>query len=343
MIDKVNSKSNNCLNLIRIIAALQVLFGHGVEHLKLPISEDLLRLSYFFRGVPIFFALSGYLIWFSVENSASYVKYLKKRFWRVYPELWASVAIDVVVIVFLHKGWDILSLVLFAIGQGTIFQFWTPDCLRSYGVGTPNGALWTIGVMIQFYIVVWLFYLIMKKRTFVAWITGFFVSFITALAFNYIFTSLITNEIMGKSYNQSLFGYFWLFYIGMFIARFSDRLLPFLVKYWFVFIIIGFVFFWTRFDLYSSYYLLWSIFLIFGLIGFAYRFPTVSVNPDISYGIFLYHMIIMNVFVHFHWTGHWYYLLIVILLSAGIAWLSAITIGKYSSKQKSKISLNIKQ
>ena len=30
--------------------------------------------------------------------------------------------------------------------QMTAFQFYTGDWLRSYGVGTPNGALWTITV-----------------------------------------------------------------------------------------------------------------------------------------------------------------------------------------------------
>lgn len=35
----------------------------------------------------------------------------------------------------------------------TAFQFYTGGWLRGYGVGVPNGALWTITVDIQFYIV----------------------------------------------------------------------------------------------------------------------------------------------------------------------------------------------
>lgn len=81
---------NNCLSLIRIIAAFQVMFGHMVIHLNLPINNTLFDMIYFFRGVPIFFVISGYLIWFSISRSNSYKDYLMKRFWRIYPELWGG-------------------------------------------------------------------------------------------------------------------------------------------------------------------------------------------------------------------------------------------------------------
>ena len=98
------SKQTNCLNLIRIIAAFQVMFGHMVEHLELPINETAFRMSYFFRGVPIFFVISGFLMWFSIGRSKTYSQYLKKRFWRIYPELWVAVLIEIGVILVLYKG-----------------------------------------------------------------------------------------------------------------------------------------------------------------------------------------------------------------------------------------------
>ncbi len=79
--------SNNCLNFIRIVAAFQVMLGHMIEHLELPINNNILYLTYFLRGVPIFFVISGFLMWFSIGRSISYKEYLKKRFWRIYPEL----------------------------------------------------------------------------------------------------------------------------------------------------------------------------------------------------------------------------------------------------------------
>lgn len=84
------------------------MIGHLIAHLKLPIAEPIGNAISFFSGVPIFFALSGLLIWFSISNSVSVKQYF---------------------------------------GKLTIFQFWTPDSLRDYGVGTPNGAFWVLFAM----------------------------------------------------------------------------------------------------------------------------------------------------------------------------------------------------
>lgn len=50
----LNRSNDNCLNLIRILAAFQVIYGHLVEHLELHTSEIVSYLIVYFRGVPIF-------------------------------------------------------------------------------------------------------------------------------------------------------------------------------------------------------------------------------------------------------------------------------------------------
>lgn len=93
----------------------------------------------------------------------------------------------------------------------------------------------------------------------------------------YIAQNLISSkEIIGKLYDQTIIKYFWLFYIGIFIAEFKDTLLPILQKYWYAFLIIAFAFFWTGCDFFSGYYLFWSLFLTAGLIGFAFRYPMLA-------------------------------------------------------------------
>lgn len=62
MDNPLSKQHNNCLSLIRIIAALQVVFGHMLEHLQLPMDSTVAHATYFFRGVPIFFVISGFLI-----------------------------------------------------------------------------------------------------------------------------------------------------------------------------------------------------------------------------------------------------------------------------------------
>lgn len=325
---------DNCLNLIRIVAALQVLFGHVLEHLELPLNDTLFRISCFFRGVPIFFVISGFLIWNSIKRSNTYGQYLKKRFWRIYPELWIAIAVEMIVLVVLYHGWDYKNLILFALGQGTIFQFWTPDCLRGYGVGTPNGALWTIGVMIQFYIIAWFFQKMMKNKGVFFWMTCFALSFGVSIGLDSIVHKIIGSEIVKKLYDQSILKYFWLFLFGMLISRFRDELLPVLKKYWCFLLGIAAFFFWTKFDIISGYFLLWSVFLSAGLIGFAYQFPKLNVSPDVSYGLFLYHMTIVNVFVHFGLIRNWIYVIPVVCISILFAYVSTISVGAYASKRK---------
>ena len=86
ILQKINFREN-CFNLIRLLAALQVAYGHIIEHLELSIPSVVTDIFWFFRGVPVFFALSGYLIWNSVGRSKSFSQYIKKRFWRIFPEL----------------------------------------------------------------------------------------------------------------------------------------------------------------------------------------------------------------------------------------------------------------
>lgn len=112
-----------------------------------------------------------------------------------------AVLIEILVMMILYHGWNLKSIILFAFGQGTIFQFWTPDCLRGYGTGTPNGALWTIGVMIQFYIVAWLFYKFMDQRKIKIWIIGLCISFIFSYGLNLLTHKIFGIELIGKLYD----------------------------------------------------------------------------------------------------------------------------------------------
>lgn len=160
----------NGLNLFRLLAAIEVLYGHAVEHLQLPDVPAFGHLIRYFSGVPIFFTLSGFLIWQSIGRSRSFTDYSKKRFWRIYPELWVAVAIEVIVLLSLYPrpiNWPMMGL--FTVGQATIFQFWTPDFLRDYGCGCPNGALWTITVLIQFYFCAYYIYKLLKNRSLYIW------------------------------------------------------------------------------------------------------------------------------------------------------------------------------
>ena len=94
----------NAFDVIRLLAALQVLFGHMYIHYSLDdvsgIFPPLLTLSQYIpgRGVIVFFAISGFLAMGSIERAGSIKEYVKKKFLRIYPELIVCFIVNSVII-----------------------------------------------------------------------------------------------------------------------------------------------------------------------------------------------------------------------------------------------------
>ncbi len=100
---EIKTREKNSLTTFKLLAAFQVMWGHYVHHLNLATPQTLNVLIDFFSGVPLFLMLSGFLIWKSIGRSNSYKTYLVKRFWRIYPELWAAIGFEVLTISLLYK------------------------------------------------------------------------------------------------------------------------------------------------------------------------------------------------------------------------------------------------
>lgn len=292
---------NNNFNLLRLFASLQVLLFHTIEHFNITNHG----LSYFrkFPGVNIFFVVSGYLIYLSLErNKNNLKKYIFNRIGRIYPALWVSTL--AVFLTFLISGYmkfkDILNMksILYFIGQISFFQFWTPQLLREYGVGTPNGSLWTIVVEIQFYILLVILCYIINKN--ISWIMVAVLSI-----FSNIFIGKMDDDmILTKLLNVSIFPYLYLFVLGVILAKNKEKLKKYIngkVVIWFVI----FNMYLYIFNTCPSYYfdfnsLIANILLGILSISFVFSGGVFSryINKiDISYGIYLYHMIVINYFI----------------------------------------------
>jgi peptidoglycan/LPS O-acetylase OafA/YrhL len=70
--------------------------------------------------------------------------------------------------------------------------------------------------------------------------------------------------------------------------------------------------------------------------GFAYAFPKLNIRIDISYGIYLYHMVVINVFVQLGLTDRFVYLVGALGIILVCAYLSTVTIGRMGMKLKTK-------
>jgi peptidoglycan/LPS O-acetylase OafA/YrhL len=145
----------NNFNLIRLLAAIQVMIVHTLNHFEVTgWAANAIKIV---PGVPVFFCISGYLI------GSSYIRtrekglrtYAANRALRIFPALWICVALSTLS-VFAFGYLDTVSfspaqLLVWVAGQSSFLQFYNPDFMRGYGVGVLNGALWTIAIELQFY------------------------------------------------------------------------------------------------------------------------------------------------------------------------------------------------
>ena len=330
----------NSLNLIRLLAAMQVMYGHTLKHLHLEAIPLLHEFINFFHGVPIFFTLSGFLIWGSIGRSSSFRQYVCKRFWRIYPELWVAVAIELLVLLALYDSpidWPLFGL--FAICQSTILNFWTPDCLRGYGCGCPNGALWTICVLIQFYILAYWLYKVLHNSNVFRWTIAFVFALVLSIACSY--TTEYIPENIGKLLNQTIVPYLWIFIVSSFVAEYKDEFLPWLKKYWLQIAMVLIVIRHFHLDIEASYRVCDTTMLFLCVVGMAYRLPFLNIKTDISYAIYIYHMTVVNVLLQLGYTKNSIHMAIVFATTCILAYISTETIGKWALKRKNRTNKTV--
>jgi peptidoglycan/LPS O-acetylase OafA/YrhL len=93
---------DNNFNLIRLMAALSVLFSHSVAALGLPSSRefffDHLGLSLAEMAVDVFFVTSGFLVAGSLVNRGDVIAFLWARALRIYPAIWVMLILTVFVL-----------------------------------------------------------------------------------------------------------------------------------------------------------------------------------------------------------------------------------------------------
>ena len=89
---KVPLVHGNNFDLLRLFAAMQVFYMHGVATLELPRGGLLFQVLAAFPGVPVFFVISGFLVTDSYLRS-SVPGYALKRVIRIYPALIANIIV----------------------------------------------------------------------------------------------------------------------------------------------------------------------------------------------------------------------------------------------------------
>ena len=162
--------ADNNFNLLRLVFALMVAVYHavvlpGVEAWA-PAETQLAVLAEL--GVQGFFVLSGYLVFASLERSASLKIYAEKRVRRLYPA-YASVVIACALsalafspearanlaAVGAYLGWNLVFLNFMALDIPGVFE--------TNRFSVINGALWTLKIEVMFYLVLPALAIVLKQ------------------------------------------------------------------------------------------------------------------------------------------------------------------------------------
>lgn len=304
---KVDLKKNN-MDWLRLAFALQVIIIHGLENLQNNYSSGVGLYLHHFPGVPAFFFLSGFLIYASFHKNPNLGIFFKNRFLRLFPGLFFVTIGALLLIMYIHirDGYfnnNIGTYFLWFVSQITLGQAWNPGVFRDVGLGVINGALWTITVEILFYIAIPIIYWLETKLKHIV-IVAFVVSFSLYSFGDNLFGSV-------KIGSKTLFDYLsltpiiwgWMFILGTLAYKNIKN-----IERYFNYLFLGFpiLFVLIYFDFGSSVFLASSGNRL-GLIYFgaycatilllAFRTPFLNLKHDLSYGIYVWHMVVINMLI----------------------------------------------
>ena len=344
----ISPHRQNNFDLIRLLAAAQVVVAHAIGHTslvkQLPAwgkqAFDALMLL---PGVPVFFVISGFLITKSYEkNPADLGGYFWRRGLRIFPALWICLIVTLLVL----GGFGFLkpeflfskTFVAWLAGQVSFFQFWNPEHFRGFGIGVANGALWTITVELQFYVFIPLLHFLnggrKSARSLVAGL--FFVSFASFCVLDAKVNGpggFTGAPLVFKLLQVTLIPHLWMFLLGVLI-HWNFETLRSRIEGKFVYYLLGFMVFTWLLGSYVGYrslpfylaYLPSRVLLAMATIAGAYSFRSLSERllrgTDISYGIYIYHAVVINVLVQLG--------LMTSMLSVGLVYGVAISLALLS-------------
>ena len=304
-------KSNN-FDLIRLAAALQVAVSHAVFYFKVAghhwpvhVITDL------FPGVPIFFFISGFLISHSFERNAALREFARNRFLRIYPALAVCFVLSVAS-VWATGYFDTTSTrpsewLKWIVAQLSIDQFYNPPFMRQYGTGSLNASTWTITVEMQFYLLLPLVYAALGLRRQSRARSN---AILLCLAVAFMAVNLAWVHFWDRS--KPFFGlitltfapWFYMFLVGVVFQR-NFELLARLIAGRFIPLVAGYVVVATiaarvlHIPINNS--LNPVLFIALSIVTFAAAFSGGTLSDrllrrnDLSYGVYLYHLPVINV------------------------------------------------
>ncbi len=302
----IEKYEKNGFDILRYIAALSVMMLHYSSYTMIlstnlsdrgaAVMDRSRQTALLFPGVVILFSISGFLVSASFERAKTRKEFFLRRVLRMYPELWLCTAVNLAVICLLVPQLLDRSIFLW-LGTQVLGIANTPGCLRDFATGSVNGALWTVFTEVQLYLVLGLVYPLLQKFKNRQWAA----LLIALAALNVILGVWAAGEgMVSRLIERTFFPYALWFFVGVFCYERRQRILPVLKMAFWPMLLVYLVVELCTAEI-PGYYadIVTGVMLPFLVIGCAYCLPAIRLKVDLSYGMFLYHWIILNVIVHY--------------------------------------------
>ena len=343
--NKLQTKNN--FDLIRLFAAAQVAISHSIDWFQMPVPWlDFIR---YFPGVPIFFFISGFLIYQSFANISAPDRlriFATNRYLRLFPGLYVCIVFSLI-LTYCSGYFSTVSIspgewLMWLSTQLTFLQFFNPDFMRGYATGKLNASLWTISVELQFYFLTPVIFFLYRKHKKIS--VGLFLIFVVLNTANSFLNP--RESVLERLFNVSFVPWIAMFASGAYVSinkNLQSRLLKinilvplfaYLIAYHFT----------LKFNLGYDNSINFLSFILLGWLIFkaAFTLPSLSEyvlhKNDISYGLYIYHMPIVNFMIYKGMTDSYFFLAIALASSAIIAMLSWRYVEKPALKLK-RVSL----
>jgi peptidoglycan/LPS O-acetylase OafA/YrhL len=333
-------RTNN-FDLIRLLAAAQVVYLHAAVHLQLASDGWLSTLIAQFPGVPIFFFISGFLISRSYEINSALWEYATNRILRIYPGLWICLMVTTLAVAatgyFSQAAVPAGQLAAWLLAQSTFVQFFNPDFMRGFGVGVINGSLWTISVELQFYVLIPVLYWLLarlgtSRSRGNAALFGLILVFAGLNRLYYHFSDALSEHFLYKLAGVSFAPWIYMFLLGTLAQRnfpilhrlLAGSFVPLLAAY------LGFMWLTGHWQAPPGNSIGPAPFLLLAAVVFACAYSWSELSRrllrgnDVSYGVYIYHMPVINLLLFFGPAGRPLDRLIVFaatLFLAGLSWV----------------------
>ena len=333
--------ANNCFDVLRLYSAFYVMTLHIFRHIRL---QEVSPVFDWWNGVVVLFCISGFLVPASMERSKNTWEFLKKRVLRIIPSLWVCIIVGVIVAAAFCGFVLNKTFVTWFLGQLVFIRdLPQPDFISNFGIGNFQANLWTMIFTVQFYIITAIIYRFLKNRKLWVWI---FVM-ILSMALNLVVPHL--QEILPETgrliISHSCMPYFYMYFAGWFMYRYREKIVPILskTKILCVILFIARAIYCDRFGVRIGEYMdmIQVLLLCLMTVGFGYSFGKIRFKFDLSYGLYLYHMVVVDIFVQIGLVGNMGYVAAVYVIAVLCALISHYlvddTVSHIFNKKKSSI------